>query len=97
MKALQKGVDEVLKPMTAVSHHGKSFAHDNLSYHATSAHREGLLAKVSYVAQVLAPYCVHFHFLNDLEGFQVAALHWPTNYACQLYVSVRLGLKSKSC
>lgn len=82
--------------MTAVSHHGKSFAHDNLSYHETSARREGLLAKFSYVAQVSGPCCVYYHLLNDLEGFQVAALHWSINYAYQLYVSVRLGLKLKN-
>lgn len=40
MKALQKGVDEFLEPMTAVCHHGKSSAHE------TSARHEGLLAKV---------------------------------------------------
>lgn len=96
MKAMQKGVDEYLEPMTAVSRHGKSFAHENLSYHETSAHREGLLAKVSYVAQVRGPCCVHYHLLSDLEDFQVAALHWSTNYASQLYMSARLGLNLMS-
>ena len=96
MKALQKGVDEFLEPMTAVCHHGKSFARENLSFHETSARHEGLLAKVSYVAQVMGLYRARYHLLNDLEGFQVAALHWSTKYACQLYVSVRLGLSLMS-
>lgn len=91
-RALQKGVDEFLEPMTAVCHHGKSFAHENLSFHGTYARRGGLLAKVSYVAQVMGPCHAHYHLLHDLEGFQVAALHWSTNYVCQLYASVRLDL-----